>query len=160
MFQIIISNSSFEKGSTGSRSVQSGSSSSAEDLDVDLNLEGLNDCTCYICKSFNQVWHSSTLLEKEMAYVRRIMKSILNKYNIFTGKWQQTYGMSHLSEFVSSRMSHSNGFRRRSGRSTSRMELFWLFQNNQKSGKINIKWFSLIFKVTRYSLIKAYLWTY
>lgn len=44
----------FEKGSTGSRSVQSGSSSSAEDLDVDLNLEGLNDCTCYICKSFNQ----------------------------------------------------------------------------------------------------------
>ena len=142
---IIISNFSFEKGSTGSRSVQSGSSSSAEDLDVDLNLEGLNDCTCYICKSFNQVWNlifvsfpSEKRQLENLGSVSSSLKINLHLYDTFSGKRQQTYGMSHLSESVSSRMSHSDGFRRRSGRSTSRMELLGLFQNNQKSGEIDI----------------------
>ena len=32
-----------------------GNSSDADDMDaIDVNLEGLNDCTCYVCKSFNQ----------------------------------------------------------------------------------------------------------
>ncbi len=41
-------------GGGGSGGNSSASCAADDDLELDMNLEGLNDCTCVVCKSFNQ----------------------------------------------------------------------------------------------------------